>query len=119
MPPSPLPAERSRAPVSTPGGILIVVLEVRSRRPAPWHARHGFSTTRPAPSHRGHVCAMLKIPRELITCPRPPQVEHVFEVEPGSAPAPRPDSQQSRIVTSFSFSPSNPASANVIHTPYR
>src|SRR3989449_11487435 len=68
MPPSPLPAERRAAPVSTPGGILILILEACSRRPAPWHAWHGFSITRPAPSQRGQVWAILKMPRELMTC---------------------------------------------------
>ena len=59
---------------------------------------------------------MLKIPRELITCPRPPQVEHVFEVEPGSAPEPRQDSHKSSFVTAISFSQPNTASSNEIIT---
>src|SRR5438477_9777606 len=104
MPPSPLPAERNRAPVSTPAGTLILILVARSRRPAPWHAWHGFSITRPAPSQREQVWAMLNIPRELMTCPRPPQVEHGFAVVPGAAPEPRHVSHDSSFVTGISFS---------------
>src|SRR6266545_2066411 len=107
MPPSPLAVERNRAPVSTPAGILILIFDVRSRRPTPWHARQGLSITRPAPSHRGQVWAMLKMPRELITCPRPPQVVQVFVDEPGSAPEPRHDSHGSSLVTAISFSQPN------------
>jgi hypothetical protein len=47
---------------------------------------------------------MLKIPRELITCPRPPQTVHAFAVAPGSAPEPLHDSQASSLLTEISFS---------------
>jgi hypothetical protein len=61
---------------------------------------------------------MLKIPRELMTCPRPPQVEQVFAVEPGSAPEPRQDSHGSSFVTGISFSQPSTASSNVISMSY-
>ena len=57
---------------------------------------------------------MLKMPRELITWPRPPQVEQVFVVEPGSAPEPPHDSQESSLVTGTSLSHPSTASSNEI-----
>ena len=85
---SPLLAERSLEPVSTPAGIRSLILEVRSRRPAPRQVLHGFSITRPAPWHCGQVCAMLKMPREVITWPRPPHAGQLRVCDPGSAPEP-------------------------------
>ena len=57
---------------------------------------------------------MLKMPRELMTCPRPPQVEQVFVVEPGSEPDPRHDSQVSSFVTVISLSQPSTASSKEI-----
>jgi hypothetical protein len=47
---------------------------------------------------------MLKMPRELITCPRPPQVEQARARDPASAPAPLQASQDSALFTEISFS---------------
>ncbi len=91
-PPRRFPRNRRREPPSTPAGTLILIVDARSRLPAPPQARHGLSMTRPRPSHRGQVWAMLNMPRELMTWPRPPQVEQTLAVAPCSAPLPRQDS---------------------------
>src|SRR5205823_10986705 len=58
----------------------------------------------PAPWQWGQVWAMLKMPRDVSTCPRPPQVAQVLTREPGSAPAPPQTSQPSGLVTLISRS---------------
>ena len=96
------------------GGIRNLILDVRSRRPVPWQVLQGFSMTRPAPSQRGQVWAMLKIPRELITCPRPPQVAQGLLLEPASPPEPLQTSHRSCLWTLISFSQPCAASSKVI-----
>src|SRR2546425_680356 len=91
-----------------------LILELRWRLPSPWQALHGFSTMRPAPLQVGHVCAMLKIPRDISTCPRPPQVVHDFNFEPCSMPAPSQVSHLSSLVTEISFSQPSAASSSEI-----
>ena len=90
--------------MSTPAGIRKVIFEVRSRRPVPRQFLQGFSMMRPAPWQWGQVCAMLKMPREVITWPRPPQVGQVLTRDPASAPEPSQTSQRSGLVTVISFS---------------
>src|SRR5215471_2983487 len=113
-PASPFPAERSREPVSTPAGMRSLIFEATSLRPFPWHALQGFSMTRPAPWQCGHVCAMLKIPRELMICPRPPQVGHDLTLDPLSAPVPLHTSHCAGLVMVISFSQPCAASSNAI-----
>src|SRR5690606_6477485 len=112
-PASPFPEERNRDPVSTPAGIFNLIFEVRSRRPLPWQILHGRSTIFPRPSQRGHVWAMLKIPREFTTCPRPPQVAHVLVVAPFSAPVLSQASHASAFVMEISFSQPSAASTKL------
>src|SRR5208282_3506335 len=113
-PASPLPDERRREPASTPGGMRSLIFELRSRRPSPWQDLHGFSKMRPAPLQCGHVCAMLKMPREVMTCPRPPQVVQVRIFEPCSMPEPLHVSHRSSLETEISFSHPSAASSRLI-----
>src|ERR1700722_3352419 len=113
-PASPFPDERRRDPASTPGGIFSFIFEVRWRLPSPWQPLQGFSKIRPAPLQCGHVCAMLKIPRDIKTCPRPPHVAHVFNFEPASAPEPPHVSHLSSFVTEISLSQPSAASSSEI-----
>ena len=57
---------------------------------------------------------MLKMPREVMTWPRPLQVPQVRVFEPGSLPEPSQPSQRSGLVTEISFSqPSAPSSKEI------
>src|SRR5271169_4815371 len=91
-----------------------LIFEVCWRLPFPWQLLHGFSKVRPAPLQCGHVCAMLKIPRDLQTRPRPPHVAQVFNFEPASAPEPSHVSHLSSFVTEISLSQPSAASSSEI-----
>ena len=99
---------------STPAGIFSFIFELFSRLPFPWQLLHGFSKVRPAPLQCGHVCAMLKMPREVMTCPRPWHVGQVRVLEPASTPEPLHTSHFSGLVTVISFSVPRAASSKEI-----
>jgi hypothetical protein len=87
---------------------------VLSARPSPSQTPHGFSMIWPTPRQRGQVCETWKNPRELMTCPRPPQAGQLMVREPGSAPFPSHFVQTSSLRTSISLSTPNAASSSVI-----
>src|SRR6059058_5810213 len=114
MPASPFREERRREPLPMPAGIFSLIRLEFSTRPSPPHLRQGFSMIWPTPRQRGQVCDTWKNPRELITCPRPPQVGQLILREPDSAPVPLHLSQISSFLTLISFSAPNAASSSVI-----
>src|SRR5471030_1977378 len=114
MPASPLPEERRREPVSTPGGILTLSFVFFATRPSPRHTVQGFSIFVPVPLHVGHVCVNVMIPPERRICPAPRHVGHVTRREPGSAPEPLQRSQAIALRNEISFSTPRAASSSVI-----
>src|SRR5437899_1407759 len=94
---------RSDVPSRTPGGILMVKVEVRSTEPRPWQVSQGEAITIPSPLQVGQVCDIMNIPRWLRICPDPPQVLQVVADVPGFAPEPPHVSQRSARSTRIGF----------------
>src|SRR5918911_5233609 len=85
-PPSPLPAMRTREPVSTPAGMRTFTVSVFGRTPLPLQSEHGGRRL-PAPPQSGHSCENFRRPPARCTWPDPLQVGHVTGAPPVS-PAP-------------------------------
>ena len=71
--------------------------------PPPLHSTHLSFTMRPRPRHVGQVVAIMKMPCECATWPRPPQVPHAAGCEPGLPPEPPHSSQCTSRVSSSGF----------------
>src|SRR5205085_7153666 len=82
-----------RVPSSTPAGTFTESVRSRVTRPEPEQFGHGLSITCPRPWQATHVRSSVKKPCVWRTLPAPPQVEHVFGLEPVLAPLPEHASQ--------------------------
>ena len=71
----------------------------------------GFFHDASLPGNAGRSGQRPKMPREVSTCPRPPQVGHVRIFEPCSMPEPLQVSQRSIFDTAISFSQPSTASS--------
>src|SRR5918998_5118408 len=80
-PPSPLPAMRTREPVSTPAGIRTLTVSDLGITPLPLQSEHGGRRL-PAPPQSGHSCENFKCPPALCTCPEPLHVEQTTRLPP-------------------------------------
>ena len=109
---SPSPAERTRVPVSTPGGILTSTRACSRTAPAPPQAGHFSGMTWPEPWQWWQVRAMEKKPWVSRSSPEPPQTGQALGAVPGLAPLPRQGSQRRVLGISSSFSTPKAASSS-------
>ena len=119
---SPCPLKGITFPVSTPAGILTLIVLFFLILPFPLHSLHGVSVIFPLPWQWSHVEVDTKLPKGVclwtLTWPDPPHVGHVLTFVPGSAPEPLQCSQFSLLVIEISFSTPKTASSKVNVTVY-
>ncbi len=96
-----------------PAGNETITLRSFSTAPAPLQAVQGVFTTLPSPLHSGQVWVNITNPREVETCPTPPQVPHCLRLVPGLAPVPEHSSQATGVRMGTSRLQPSMASLNV------
>ena len=86
-----------RVPSSTPAGMLTDSVRSRVTRPEPLQDGHGSSITWPRPWQPGQVRSSVKKPWAWRRRPAPPQCGQAFGFDPGLAPVPEQDSQDTEV----------------------
>lgn len=92
--------------LKAPAGTLRAILFDFLTRPSPWQELQGVNLS-PVPSQSAHCITCWKLPKGVLTgcmsCPEPPQVEHVLARVPAFTPSPSHVPHFSNLLTSSSL----------------